>query len=341
LHATGAVEFVALEDVVSDETFRVRPDGDISVLATSLGRLGQFVPVELRPWPGAEADRPRWQVVAGFRRMAAVRLLARERVLARLHVELSDDDAWGLALADALLQQPLSGAELRALRDRLRATGTAPWAEELVEEALVRAPVDEELRERFYEFLTQAGAVGAGTGGEAEAAAPVPEPATAAPAAAPSAQSRPPASPSLTSGAPPPIPSLPTATPVPTEPVPATPAAAPPANSLADASEPPASPTWDGSAPEPPTPAAVEPAPEVTASSPPTSPGEADGTAHEAIELTCDELARDVAARFSQLDQDLALLYENWADVPPEERRALVEQARYVAELLPFMEEGQ
>ena len=304
LHATGAVEFVALEDVVSDETFRVRPEGDISVLATSLGRLGQFVPVELRPWPGAEADRPRWQVVAGFRRMAAVRLLARERVLARLHVELSDDDAWGLSLADALLQQPLSGAELRALRDRLRATGTAPWAEELVEEALVRAPVDEELRERFYDFLTQAGAVGASTAGEAEAASPGPA--------------------SATEPAPPPAESATAAESV-------TPAETVTPAEIAAATA---------------TETETEPAPEplATASGPTASPGEAgeaDETAHEAIELTCDELARDVAARFSQLDQDLALLYENWADVPPEERRALVEQARYVAELLPFMEKGQ
>jgi len=39
-HATGAVEFVALEDLAPDETFRLRPDGDIALLATSVGRLG-------------------------------------------------------------------------------------------------------------------------------------------------------------------------------------------------------------------------------------------------------------------------------------------------------------
>jgi ParB family transcriptional regulator, chromosome partitioning protein len=259
LHAAGAVELVALEELAPDETFRVRPDGDVSVLATSLGRLGQIVPVELRPWPGAEADGPRWQVVAGFRRLAAVRLLARERVLARLHVAMSDEDAWGLALAEALLQQPLDGAELEALRERLRATREAPWAEELGDEALVRAPVDQGLRERFYDFLTQA----------------APEPGAAASTLAPA-----------------------------------------PTEGLAPAPTPTPTPTSTD------TPAGT------------LEPG------HETIELTCDELARDVAARFSQLDQDLALLYENWADVASEERRALVEQARYVAALLPYMEEG-
>ncbi len=57
-HATGAVRFVAVDDIAVDETFRLRPDGDVSQLATSFGRLGQLAPVELRPWPGAGSDGP-------------------------------------------------------------------------------------------------------------------------------------------------------------------------------------------------------------------------------------------------------------------------------------------
>jgi len=152
-HATGAVEFVALDDVAGDETFRLRPDGDVALLATSLGRVGQLAPVDLRPWPGAASDGPRWQVVAGFRRLAATRLLARDRILARVHRELSDEDAWALALGEALLHEPLTGPELEALRERLRAGGAAPWAEDLVDEALVRAPVPAEVRERFFQWL--------------------------------------------------------------------------------------------------------------------------------------------------------------------------------------------
>jgi len=151
-HATGVVEFVPLAAISSDAAFRLRPEGDVAALAGSIARLGQLVPVELRPLPGA-ADGPSYQVVAGFRRLAAVRLLARGRVLARVHAALDDEDAWSMALAATLLGEPLGPAELSALRDRLAGLGAATWAEELVDEALVRAPVAEELRERFLAFL--------------------------------------------------------------------------------------------------------------------------------------------------------------------------------------------
>ena len=250
-HATGAVEFIALEDIAPDEAFRLRPEGDVSDLATSLGRLGQLVPVELRPWPGAGSDGPRWQVVAGFRRMAAVRLLARERVLARLHAELSDGDAWGVALTQALLQEPLGEVELGALRERLEASGTAPWAEELVEDALARAPVSPELRERFLEFLAAASTA-------TQEPAPLPDPLPAA--------------------------------------------------------------RGEGASP-----------PTAAATSTPTS-------TEDPIEVTPEELVIDLATRLSALNQDLAIAFEAWEDLPAEGRRVLVEQARYVAALLPFLE---
>jgi hypothetical protein len=153
VHATGVVEFVPLASVSADASFRLRPEGDVSVLAASIARLGQLSPIELRPLPSGAGGGPRYQVVAGFRRLAAVRLLARGRVLARVHASLDDDDARSMALAGALLEEPLSLIELGLLRDRLAALGVAPWAEELVDEALVRAPVAPELRERFLAFL--------------------------------------------------------------------------------------------------------------------------------------------------------------------------------------------
>jgi orotate phosphoribosyltransferase len=74
-------------------------------------------------------------------------------VLARVHAELPDGDAWALALAHALLAEPLSVAELEALRARLAAEGVARWAGELIDEAIARAPLAPELRERFFEFV--------------------------------------------------------------------------------------------------------------------------------------------------------------------------------------------
>jgi ParB-like chromosome segregation protein Spo0J len=156
-HATGAVEFISLDDVADDATFRLRPPGDVASLAASIGRLGHLVPVELRLLPGlGPDDPPRYQVVAGFRRVAALRLLARERVLARVHEALDDDDAWGIALAQALLGEPLRGPELEALRARIAEIRVAAWAGDLVDEALVRAPVEPDQREAFLAFLAGA-----------------------------------------------------------------------------------------------------------------------------------------------------------------------------------------
>lgn len=158
-HATGAVDFIPLADVVDDATFRLRDPGDVAALAASIGRLGHLVPVELRPFPGlGPDDPPRYQVVAGFRRLAALRLLARERVLARVHEALDDDDAWSIALAQALLGEPLRAPELDRLRARLAGTRAAGWAGDLVDEALVRAPVEPEHREAFLAFLSGAAA---------------------------------------------------------------------------------------------------------------------------------------------------------------------------------------
>lgn len=154
-HATGAVEFVPLSAVSADATFRLRDEGDVSALAGSIVRLGQLVPIELRPLPGAGDGPARYQVVAGFRRLAALRILQRGRVLARLHQRLDDDDAWGLALVQALLGEPLTEAALAAVRARL-ATLRQTWADDLVDEARVRAPVEPEQRERFLDFLSGA-----------------------------------------------------------------------------------------------------------------------------------------------------------------------------------------
>ncbi|MBS1109312.1 MAG: ParB-like nuclease [Anaeromyxobacteraceae bacterium] len=122
------MEHVPLDEVSPDATFRLREPGDVSELAVAIGRLGQLTPVELRPFPpgaGAGAER-RYQVVAGFRRMEALRLLQRERVLARVHPSLTDDDAWALALAGPLFSEPWSPAELAAIAGRVRAH--LPWA---------------------------------------------------------------------------------------------------------------------------------------------------------------------------------------------------------------------
>ncbi len=314
-HATGAVRFVAVDDIAVDETFRLRPDGDVSQLATSFGRLGQLAPVELRPWPGAGSDGPQWQVISGFRRLAAVRMLARERVLARFHHELCDEDAWGLALSEALLHQPLTGDELEALRARLRASGVASWAEELVDEALVSAPVAAELRERFYDFLTavaQQPPSPRPSPLQGEGEEPTPEPATSTPAPAESSQS-----PGLD------------------ETRPGVRCGERGQEVLADEHVQGSTPTAAAAEPQTvPDTATVPPDPEA----PPGSLAEGKREEQEYVEVTPEELVQDLAIRLSALNQDLATAVEAWKDLPAEGRRVIVDQARYVVALLPFME---
>lgn len=272
-HATGAVEFVSLDEVALDERFRLRPDGDVAGLASSLGRLGQLVPVELRPLPDAAEGSPRWQVVAGFRRLAALRLLFRDRVLARLHQELPDQEAWALAIAQAVLAEPFTVADLEALRGRLEGEGVAQWAGEILDEAIARAPLDPELREKFFEFLkgplapvVQRFDVDPDVAGEAPAATttdPVASTSTEAPTASPEG-----------------------------------------------------------------------------ATARPQAATEAREDVEEVVEIDPDDLVKHLALRLYDVNQDLAAAFASWKELPREGRDAVLAQARYVAELFPFLVEA-
>jgi hypothetical protein len=220
-HATGAVVFLPLASIDEDATFRLREEGDVSALASSIGRLGQLEPVEVRPLPAAPGAQERYQVIAGFRRLAALRMLVRERALVRIHEQLDDEDAWAIALATPLLGEPLLASELGELRHRIEGTSAARWAPELLDAAIARAPVDPLQRERFLEFLRAA---------------------------------------------------------------------------------------------------------------------EARRTEGDALEVTADELADDLARRLWELNQDLAVAADAWAELPSGGRRAILEQVRWIAGLLAFME---
>lgn len=129
-----APALVSLDRVEADETFRIRAEGDLSRLATDLARLGQLFPVELRLRPP-----DRFQIISGFRRVAALRFLQREKVLARLHTDLSDQDALLMALASAIHCQPASREELASLRQRLEQEGRlTAAARDMLEKALAQ-----------------------------------------------------------------------------------------------------------------------------------------------------------------------------------------------------------
>jgi ParB family transcriptional regulator, chromosome partitioning protein len=122
---------VALEQLDADDDFRIRPEGDVSELAQDLARLGQVFPVDVR------VHGERFQLVCGFRRVAALRFLQRDKVLARIHAELSDEDALLIALADAIHGAPASAEELAILRQRLTEEGRlGPAARDMLGRAL-------------------------------------------------------------------------------------------------------------------------------------------------------------------------------------------------------------
>lgn len=131
------MEHVPLEEIAPDQTFRLRETGDVSELAVAIGRLGQLSPVELRPLPRPDGEGKRFQVVSGFRRVEALRLLQRDRVLARVHPRLPDEDAWALALSGPAFGQPWSPADLDAVAAKVRAH--VPWAEPALAAARRRA----------------------------------------------------------------------------------------------------------------------------------------------------------------------------------------------------------
>lgn len=128
-----APALIALDRIDEDATFRLRPEGDLSHLATDLARLGQLFPIDVRLRPP-----DRFQVLCGFRRVAALRFLHRDKVLARLHTDLSDEDALLLALASAIHGQAVSKQELAQARERLEADGRlTQTARQMLDKALV------------------------------------------------------------------------------------------------------------------------------------------------------------------------------------------------------------
>ncbi|MFL5350490.1 MAG: ParB N-terminal domain-containing protein [Hyalangium sp.] len=129
---------IALDQVEEDATFRIRPEGEISKLATDVARLGQLFPVDVRP-----SGPNRYQIICGFRRVAALRFLKRDRVQARIHTSLSDEDALLLALAAAIHASPVDREQLEATRAQLEAQGRLSAAtRDMLEKALA---TDDEL----------------------------------------------------------------------------------------------------------------------------------------------------------------------------------------------------
>lgn len=131
----SAPAFLPLDRLDPDETFRIRPASeldDVTALATDVARLGQLFPIDVRLVPP-----DRIQIITGFRRVAALRFLQREKVVARLHTELSDGDAMLMAIASAIHSRSVDGEALKAVQERLESEGRlSPPARDMLIKAL-------------------------------------------------------------------------------------------------------------------------------------------------------------------------------------------------------------
>ena len=105
---------------------------DVAGLATDIARLGQLFPIDVRLRPP-----DRFQVITGFRRVAALRFLQREKVLARLHTDLSDADSLLMSLASAIHSKSVGAQALTTLRESLEQAGKlSVSARDMLEKAL-------------------------------------------------------------------------------------------------------------------------------------------------------------------------------------------------------------
>lgn len=130
-----APALIPLDRVEEDTTFLVRAAADledVSGLAMDIARLGQLFPIDVRLRPP-----DRFQVITGHRRVAALRFLQRERVLARLHTDLSDADATLMALASAIHSRGVTPEALADFRAALEQGGQLPpAARDMLDKAL-------------------------------------------------------------------------------------------------------------------------------------------------------------------------------------------------------------
>jgi ParB family chromosome partitioning protein len=120
----ATVRRVPLGAVVVDEDARPRPLRGVARLAANLERFGQLTPVVVRPL-GAD----RFELVTGYRRMAALAAARFTHVDVRVVPDLDDATAAALYVAENCLVEGVSSKAVERLAERL--AGAAGFAEVL------------------------------------------------------------------------------------------------------------------------------------------------------------------------------------------------------------------
>lgn len=137
-----AAQWVNLSEITDTETFLLRTTRQPGPLGESIAREGQTEPVDLRRTPTG------LQLVTGQRRLCAVQLLHRSRILARVHENLSDPQALYLALADDLDRRPWTQLEREAVRAKIEGRGQLGARLEALLERASEHVLEEEVEEQ-------------------------------------------------------------------------------------------------------------------------------------------------------------------------------------------------
>lgn len=106
-----------IKDITGDTTYRYRANLDIGELADSIKRDGQLIPIVVR----RQGDK--YQLISGFRRIAAMTKLGRKRVQAKVIDVASDAQARRISLLENLERNSLSAWDLAATAAKFRKQG--------------------------------------------------------------------------------------------------------------------------------------------------------------------------------------------------------------------------
>jgi ParB/RepB/Spo0J family partition protein len=108
---------IEIGELTKDREFRYRADLDIDDLAASIRQDGQLVPIVVR------RHDDKFQLISGFRRIAALRKLRRKKVQAKILSGVSDVQARRLSLLENLERNSLSTWDQVATAARFREQG--------------------------------------------------------------------------------------------------------------------------------------------------------------------------------------------------------------------------
>ena len=93
---------ISIRDLIKDDTFKYRANLNVDELVDSIRQDGQLIPIVVRPF------NSKYQLISGFRRIAAMTKLGRKKVQAKVMNSLSDIQARKISLLEKIERNSLS-----------------------------------------------------------------------------------------------------------------------------------------------------------------------------------------------------------------------------------------